>query len=143
MTTSSQAVPLDVEAMKVATASKAAIWTGRVISALIILFMLFDAGIKVGKASWAMEMSRQMGFTDGMIVGIGWACLISTIFYAIPQTAILGAILLTGYLGGAIAVNVFLKQPLFNWIFAFTFGVLTWLGIYLREPRLRSILFCR
>jgi hypothetical protein len=143
MTTASQGVELDHETPNAATGSKVAVWTGRVISTLVVLFMLFDGGVKVVQIEAVMKMSREMGFSDGTIFGIGIACLISAVFYAIPQTAILGAILLTGYLGGAIAVNVFLKQPLFNWIFAFTFGVLTWLGVYLREPRLRSILFCR
>jgi len=123
--------------------SKAAKWTGRVISALIILFMLQDAVLKIIKLPVILKYCEKYGLDGPMLQGIGITLLTCTIFYAIPMTTVLGAILLTGYLGGAILLHVRFHDPIFDIFFVFLFGVLVWLGVFLREPRLRAILPCR
>lgn len=112
------------------------LWTGRVISGICILFLLFDAVIKIIKDIHAVEASVKLGLPEHSIQGIGIVLLICTVLYAFPRTAILGAILLTGYLGGAIAIMVRAEQSLY---FALVFGLLVWLGLYLRDERLRVI----
>jgi len=111
--------------------------TGRIISALCVLFLLFDALGKVFKESHHMEGSVALGWPADQVQSIGIALLVSTILYIIPRTAILGAILITGYLGGAIAVMVMAKQSL---SFAATLGVLVWAGMYLRDAQLRAMI---
>src|SRR5271169_3171857 len=100
------------------TTSRGMLWTGRVISGLAVLFMLFDCITKIIKLPQVIDASVKMGFTVGIVVGIGWTLLACVILYVIPQTSILGAILLVGYLGGAVAVNVFVHNPAFNSAFA-------------------------
>ena len=119
--------------------SKASLWTGRVISGLVVLFMLFDGVSKVMKAQQVIEATVRLGFPVSSIVGIGITLLVCTVLYAIPNTAILGAILLTGYLGGATATQVRAGSPMFETVFPVIFGVLVWLGVYLRESRLRAL----
>jgi len=115
---------------------KGALWTGRAISALIILFMLFDGGAKVARFAPYVEGTAKAGFADSLVVPLGILELACTILYAIPQTSILGAILLTAYYGGATATHVRLGQPFY---FPVVFGILVWLAMYLREPRLREL----
>lgn len=124
--------------------SKKSLWAGRILSALVILFLLMDAMMKVMKAAPAVQGTVGVGYPEGVVVGIGLALLVSTILYAIPQTSVLGAILVTGYLGGAVATNVRVGNPLFSFILAPVYvGILTWLGLYLRDPRLRALVpFC-
>ncbi|GGM83775.1 membrane protein [Dyadobacter beijingensis] len=110
---------------------------GKIISALCVLFLLFDALGKVFKESHHMEGSTALGWPADQVQSIGIALLISTIIYVIPRTAILGAILITGYLGGAIAIMVRVGQPLY---FAAIFGVLVWAGLYLRDEKLRELI---
>ncbi|MRG43531.1 DoxX family protein [Chitinophaga sp. SYP-B3965] len=115
----------------------AAIWTGRIISILVILFNLVDAVMKVAKAKVSVEGSVALQWPENMVMGIGIALLISTILYAIPKTAVLGAILTTAYLGGAVAVMARVNAPFW---FAIVFGILTWAGLYLRDPQVRALL---
>ncbi|WP_353721182.1 DoxX family protein [Dyadobacter sp. 676] len=110
---------------------------GKIISALCILFLLFDAVMKVIKESHSIEGSAALGWPVDQVQNIGIALLISTILYIIPRTAILGAILITGYLGGAIAIMVRVGQPLY---FAAVFGVLVWAGLYLRDEKVRQLI---
>jgi hypothetical protein len=110
---------------------------GKIISALCILFLLFDAVGKVIRESHHVEGSAALGWPADQVQSIGIALLISTILYIIPRTAILGAILVTGYLGGAIAIMVRVGQPLY---FAAVFGVLVWAGLYLRDEKLRALI---
>jgi DoxX-like family len=119
--------------------SRGMLWTGRVISGLVVLFMLFDCITKIIKLPQVVDASVKMGFTVGMVVGIGWTLLACVILYVIPQTSLLGAILISSYLGGAVATNVYVHNPVSNSCFAIAFGVLAWLGIYLRESRLRAL----
>jgi hypothetical protein len=126
--------------IQVASVSKAALWTGRIIEILIVLFMLFDSVTKIIKVHQVVESMARIGFPENRIVTIGVALLVSLILYVIPRTSILGAILLTGYLGGAVCANVLARTALFNLSFPIIFGVLVWLALYLRETRLRSMI---
>jgi hypothetical protein len=120
--------------------SKGSLWAGRVLSGVVVLFMLFDSVTKILKAQQVIDATIRIGFPLGTIVPIGIVLLVCTIFFVIPQTSVLGAILLTGHLGGAVSANVRAGSPAFNSAFAIVFGVLVWLGLYLREPRLRALL---
>jgi len=115
---------------------KGALWTGRIISTLIILFMLFDGAAKVVRFAPYVDATVKAGYADNLIVSLGIVTLVCTILYAIPQTSVLGAILLAAYFGGATATHVRLGQPFW---FPIVFGILTWLALYLREPRLRKL----
>jgi hypothetical protein len=92
------------------------------------------------KVPQVIEATVRIGFPVTTVVGIGVTLLVSVALYVIPSTSILGAILLTGYLGGATAANVRAGSPLFNTVFPIIFGVLVWLGLFLREPRLRVLI---
>ena len=116
-------------------------WTGVVLSTLATLFLLFDSVIKVLKLRVAVESTVQLGYPERVIVGIGIVELICLALYAFPRTAVLGAILLTGHLGGAIATQVRVGNPLFSHIlFPIYVAALIWGGLYLREERLRMLI---
>jgi hypothetical protein len=118
--------------------SKGMLWSGRIVIALVILFMMFDGGIKVLKVPAAVEGTARLGYPVGLVVPIGIVALCCTLLYAIPKTAILGAILLTGYMGGATATQVRMEDPWF--FFPVLIGALAWLGIFLRDERLRNLI---
>jgi hypothetical protein len=113
------------------------VWTGRVISALPVLMLLFSAGMKFTNSPTLTEGMDHLGWPMKYAVALGITELACTILYVIPQTSVLGAILLTGYLGGATATHVRVGDPFYGPVI---FGVLVWLGLFLREPRLRAIL---
>ena len=119
--------------------SKTALWAGRILSALVVLFTLFDGITKVMKEPHVMQASAQLGYADRLIPVIGIILLICTVIYVIPSTSILGAVLLTGYLGGAVASQMRIGSPLFENVFPIIFGMLVWLGLFLREERLRAL----
>ena len=112
---------------------------GRIISGFAVLFMLMDGVMKLFKPAFVLEANARLGYPESMVVGIGVALLACTVLYLIPRTSILGAILLTGYLGGAVASNVRAAQGLFNVIFPLLFGILVWGGLWLRNGRLRQL----
>jgi hypothetical protein len=120
--------------------SKGALWAGRVISALLILFLIFDGVTKLAKESHVVQGMAQGGFAPGLIVPFGITVLICTLLYAIPRTSVLGAVLLTGWLGGAVESMVHTGTMGLAFLFPAFFGVLVWLGLYLREERLRQLL---
>jgi hypothetical protein len=120
--------------------SNAALWTGRVISAIAVLFLVFDGAMKVIKERHVIAASADLGFSISSIAWIGALLLACTLIYVIPRTAILGAVLLTGYLGGAVAVQVRVGHPVFQCLFPVIFGALVWAGIFLRDSRLSEIL---
>jgi DoxX-like family len=120
--------------------SKKALWAGRIISWLPALFLLVDAVFKLIKPAPVVEATVRLGYPEGLIVGLGIVLLLCTILYLIPITSVSGAILLTGYLGGAVATHVRVGESLFSIIFPIIFGVLLWFGLYLRNPRLRSLI---
>jgi DoxX-like family len=122
------------------TVSTGRLWTGRILSALPVLFMLMDGVMKLMKPDFVVKATTQMGYPESVILPLGIVVLICTILYAVPPTAILGAILLTGYLGGAVATHVRAGDPLFTHVLApIYFAILIWGGLYLREPRLSSL----
>jgi DoxX-like family len=112
---------------------------GRVLSALSSLFLLFDAVMKLVKPAPVVEATVALGYLESVIRGLGIALLASTILYVIPRTAVLGAILLTGYLGGAVATHVRVGSGAFPVVFPIILGALLWGGLYLRDERLRSL----
>ena len=120
--------------------SKSMLWTGRILSGLAALFMLMDGVMKVFKPSFVVQASAKMGYPESTLFGIGVALVVSTVVYIIPRTSILGAILLTGYLGGAVASNVRMETPLFNVAFPVVFAIFIWGGLWLRDSRLRGLL---
>jgi DoxX-like family len=120
--------------------SQKQLWTGRVLSGVIGLLFLVDGAAKLFKPAAVVQATTQLGYPESTIIGIGILLIVCTTLYLIPRTAVLGAILLSGYLGGAVATNVRVSAPLFNIVFPVFFGGLVWLGLYLRDRRLRSIL---
>lgn len=122
----------------VTNSSNKLVWSGRIISALIILFLLADAIPKLLKMEVAVDGSADLGYPESTVLWIGLALLISTVLYAIPRTAPIGAILLTGYLGGATATTVRVEDPWF--LFPVAMGVLVWVGLALRDARPRALI---
>lgn len=120
--------------------SKAALWSGRVISGIVILFSIFDGVTKVIKEPHVVAASADLGYSLNSIVLIGGLLLFCTLLYAIPRTAVLGALLMTGYLGGAVASNIRVGHPLFQCIFPLLFAALAWAGIFVRDARLREMI---
>jgi hypothetical protein len=119
--------------------SKGALWTGRVLSGLITVAMLLDGTMKIMKPGDFAKEAAKGGIPESTLSGIGIALIVSTVLYAIPQTAVLGAILLTGYFGGAVLAHVRLEDPIAKIAPAVIFGILTWVAIYLRDRRLRAL----
>ena len=117
------------------------IWASRTLTALAALFLLMDAGMKLFKPPFVIESTARLGYRESTIVGIGLTLLVCTVLYVIPRTAVLGAILLTGYLGGAVASNVRAGTPLFNAVFPVLFGVVVWTSLVLRDKRLEPVFF--
>ena len=116
-------------------------WIGRVLSALAILFLLFDCVIKLLQLPVAVEGTTQLGYPATVVLGIGVVELVCLVLYVIPQTSVIGAILFTGYLGGAIATHVRIGSPLLSHVlFPIYVAVLIWGGLYAREDRLRSLI---
>jgi hypothetical protein len=120
--------------------SKTQLWAGRILGGLPVLFLLVDGGMKLVKPAPVVEATVQLGYPESAIVGMGLALLVGTVLYVIPRTAILGAILVTGYLGGAVATHVRVGAPLFNVLFPAIFGALLWASLWLRDARVRAML---
>ena len=124
-----------------AAISNTAIWAGRIISAVVILFLLADGGMKLIPLDIVVEATGQLGYPVSIARTLGILTLVCTILYAIPQTSVLGAILLTGYLGGAIASHLRIDSPLFSHVlFGVYLGLMIWGGLYLRDGRLRALI---
>jgi len=120
--------------------SRTQLWTGRILGGFAALFLLWDGVMKLFKPIFVVKATRDLGYPESEIVGIGVTLLVCTLLYLFPRTSILGAILLTGYLGGAVASQVRVQAPWFNVIFALAFGCLVWLGLGLRDLRVRDFL---
>jgi hypothetical protein len=116
-------------------------WAGYVVSALPVLFLLMDAIGKFIKPDQVVTGTLDLGYQESVIVPLGVLLLICTVLYMIPVTSVLGAILLTGYLGGAVATHVRIGNPLItHQLFPVYVGALLWFGLYLRDARLRRLL---
>ena len=117
------------------------IWTGRILSGLMVLFLLFDGIIKFMKIQPVIDTFAQLGWPIKFAVPIGIIDVVCAVLYAIPRTAVLGALLMTGLLGGAIATHVRIESPFFSHtLFGVYMGLVAWGALYLREPRLRALL---
>ena len=120
--------------------SRGKLWAGRIVSVLPVLFLLIDGVMKLVKPAVVVEGTVKLGYSETVIVPLGIVLLACTILYVIPGSSVLGAILLTGYLGGAVAANVRVGDPLFTHVlFPVYLGVMIWLGLYLRDERLRAL----
>ncbi|MER8393606.1 DoxX family protein [Mesorhizobium sp. M0045] len=125
-----------------APVSSRALWAGRVLSAVVVLFMIFDGVIKLPPLEIVTQTMVQLGWPADANVSriLGIIGLVSTALYALPRTSVLGAILLTAYLGGAVATHVRIGSPLFSHIlFGVYLGAILWGGLYLRDPRVRGL----
>jgi hypothetical protein len=116
------------------------LWAGRIVSGLPALFLLMDGSMKLYKPRVVVQATVQMGYPESAIIGLGAVLLLSTLLYLLPRTAILGAILLTGYLGGAVASQVRVSAVPFNIIFPALIGALLWGGLWLRDRRLQAFI---
>lgn len=136
------ATPLQAALMPAETndLSRKRLWTGRVLTGLSGAFLIFDASMKLFKPPLVVEATVHLGYPESTIVGMGVVLLACTLLYLIPRTSILGAVLLTGYLGGAVATNVRAEQPMFNVVFPVIFACIAWGGLWLRDKRLKQML---
>ena len=142
MTTQAIATPLEAAVMAIDTneISRKRLWAGRILTGLSGAFFIFDGGMKLFKPPVVVQATVQLGYPESTIVGIGIVLLACTLLYLIPRTSILGAVLLTGYLGGAVASNVRAGQPTFNVVFPVIFACIAWGGLWLRDTRLEQLL---
>lgn len=119
---------------------RGAVWTGRILSGFAVLFMLFDSITKIMKNPYVIKASANLGYPVSAIQIIGLILLACVVVYVIPRTSIIGAVLLTGYLGGAVATNLRIGAPVFsNILFPVYFGIVVWAGLYLRTPGVRAM----
>lgn len=116
--------------------SRKLFWAGCVVSALPVLMLVMSGVMKLTKGAQVIEGFTKFGYAESVVVPLGIVELASTLLYVIPQTSVLGAILLTGYLGGATATHVRAGDP---FIIPVALGVLVWLGLFLREARIRAL----
>jgi hypothetical protein len=123
-----------------ALVSKKMLWAGRILSAIPVLFLLFDGVAKLIKPASVVEATVRLGYPESVIPGLGILLLVSTVVYVVPRTSVLGAVLLTGYLGGATATHVRIGDPLFPILFPSIVGALIWGGLFLRDERLRTLI---
>ena len=121
------------------TISNAQRWIGRVLSALASLFLLFDGIMKLVKPPIVVQSTLQLGYTESAILGIGLTLLVCTLLYIVPRSSIVGAVLLTGYLGGAVASNIRAGMPVFNVVFPMIIAALLWGGLWSRDLRVRNL----
>jgi hypothetical protein len=123
--------------------AKPARWLGRILSGLVIVFLLFDGAIKLVPWPVVTETMDKMGYgsSETLARSLGIITIVCTVLYSVPPTSILGAILLTGYLGGTIASHVRIGSPLFTHVlFGFYLGLMVWGGLWLRDPILRHLI---
>ena len=115
-------------------------WAALVMGGLPALLLLLVGGMKLVKPQFVVEATTKLGYPESVIVGIGATLVTSTLLYLVPRTAFLGAVLLTGYLGGAVATQVRIQSTIFNIAFPAILGALLWGGLWLRDNRLRELL---
>jgi hypothetical protein len=119
--------------------SPGALWTGRILGVLVSLFFLLDGCMKLVKPEFVVKGTVELGFAEDVILPLGVVLLTCTVLYMLPPTSVLGAILLTGYLGGAVATHVHADHDLFRILFPVFCGALVWSALVLRDRRLRSL----
>ena len=122
------------------TVSRTQIWTARILNGLAVAFLLFDTGMKLLRVPSAVEGTATLGYPAGSVFGIGVVQLVCVVLYIVPRTSILGAVLLTGYLGGAVATHVRVGNPLCSHILFPTYvSALIWGSLFLRDLRVRGL----
>jgi hypothetical protein len=135
------AAPTTTTTTGTASTGRAARWTGRVMSGLIVAFLVLDGAVKLTRVAPVVKGALELGYPIASMVPIGLVLLTCVALYLIPRTAILGAVLLTGYLGGAIATHVRVSSPLFSHtLFPIYVAAFIWGGLYLRDARARAML---
>ena len=140
LTATHPVVSLETSEAPDAAPSGAARWAGRVMSAVPALFLLLDAAMKFVKPEPVLKGTAELGYSEGTIVPLGAVLLVSALLYVFPRTALLGAILLTGYLGGAVATHVRVGHlPFSHTLVPVYLGLLLWGGLWLRDRRLRAL----
>jgi hypothetical protein len=115
------------------------LWTGRMLSALAVIFLAFDGSIKLMRLPVVLEATAQLGFPPSSIVLTGVMLLVCTLVYVIPRTSVVGAVLLTGYLGGAVAAQMRVGNPPFETVFPIIVGSVVWAGIFVRDRRVQAL----
>jgi hypothetical protein len=126
-----------------ASVSRTALWIGRVMSGIVILFLIFDGILKLTPLPIVAETMAQLGYSasPALARGLGILTLILVALYAFPRTSVLGAILLTGLFGGAMATHLRVDSPIFShFLFGFYLGLLAWGGLFLRDERVRALI---
>ncbi len=123
----------------IAPTSKAMLWTRRIITGLVASFLLFDGITKMIKVQPVVEGTIKFGYSESVMIPLGITLTAATLLYLIPRTNVLGAILLTGYLGGAVNTHVHANGSYFEIFFPVIFGILVWLGLYFRDAPIRAI----
>ncbi|WP_437564499.1 DoxX family protein [Sorangium sp. So ce260] len=134
-------VPVSTPASTTPAPSNASRWTARILAGLAVAFLVFDTSLKLFALAPAVEASKELGYPPGAFLWIGIVELACLALYVVPRTAPIGAILWTGYLGGAIATHVRLGNPLFSHtLFPIYVAVMLWLPLWLRDARVRGLL---
>ncbi len=137
LSTASTAAPSDLPAPGVG----ASVWTGRILSGLIVALLLLDAGGKLAEVPEVVAVTQQLGWSAGSVRPVGAVLALCTLLYAVPRTSVLGALLLTAYLGGAVATHARIGSPMLtHTLFGVYLGIVLWLGLWLRDARLRALL---
>lgn len=126
--------------IQTAPVSARALWAGRIMSGLPALFLLMDGAMKLAKPAIVVETTVKLGYPESVIFPLGIVLLACTLVYVIPRTSVLGAILLTGYLGGAVATHVRAEEGWGPIFFPVILGVLIWGGLFLRDDPLRALI---
>jgi len=124
----------------ITTPSNAELWTGRIFGGLPAVFLLVDGAMKIVKPAIVVETTVKLGYPESVIVGLGITLLAATVLYLLPATSVLGAILLTGYLGGAVATHVRAGGTLFEILFPVIVAALLWGGLFFRDPDVRELI---
>jgi hypothetical protein len=123
------------------SASKRRLWVGRIMAGFVVLFLLIDGVMKLIKPPPVVQATVELGYPESSIIGLGIVLLTCVVLYVIPKTSLLGAILLTGYLGGAVATHVRVGSPLFtHTLFPVYLGALVWGGLFLRDRRMSMLI---
>ena len=123
--------------------TRTTMWTGRVLSALAVIFLAFDGSIKLMKLPVVIDATAQLGFPQDSILVMGLLLVACTLLYVIPRTSVVGAVLLTGYLGGAVAAQMRVGHPAFEVIFPIIVGSIVWTGLFMRDQRVRALIAAR
>ncbi len=126
-------MPATAQTVNANPVSKASLWTGRVLTALVALFLVFDSVTKIMKVAPVMQAFARLGYPAKLAPLIGVILLVCLVVYLVPKTSVLGAVLLTGYLGGAVDCQLRVGSPVFENLFPIIFGVLVWASLYLRD----------